>query len=89
MLIFQGQRGLLCEELLVPLHVLFGEAAKDLSGASQAAREGEKKVECIEERETHIPTTPADNIMLLPQFEALGETLWWYRVGCGWTSGGL
>lgn len=35
MLIFQGQRGLLCEELLVPLHVLFGEAAKDLSGASQ------------------------------------------------------
>lgn len=44
MILLQRHWGLLCEEFLVPLHVFFGEAAKDLSGAPQTARKGEKKV---------------------------------------------
>lgn len=38
--LLQSPQGLLCKELLVPLRVFSGEAAEDLSGAPQAAREG-------------------------------------------------
>lgn len=38
--LLQSPQGLLRKELLVPLRVFSGEAAEDLSGAPQAAREG-------------------------------------------------